>query len=89
MQSMAVLALQEVAEAYLVSLFEDTNLCALHAKRITITNNDSKTEIYNIFYYFQQRKLSFSTLFTYYFFVFLFFTSVITIVKLARRLRGE
>ena len=32
----AVTALQEVAEAYLVLLFEDTNLCAIHAKRVTI-----------------------------------------------------
>ena len=31
-QSAAVMALQEVAEAYLVGLFEDTNLCAIHAK---------------------------------------------------------
>ncbi|KAI3684570.1 hypothetical protein L6452_33794 [Arctium lappa] len=35
-QSHAVLALQEAAEAYLVGLFEDTNLCAIHAKRITL-----------------------------------------------------
>lgn len=33
-QSTAILALQEAAEAYLVSLFEDTNLCAIHAKRV-------------------------------------------------------
>ncbi|KAJ0919717.1 putative transcription factor Hap3/NF-YB family [Helianthus annuus] len=33
-QSHAVLALQEAAEAYLVGLFEDTNLCAIHAKRV-------------------------------------------------------
>merc|ERR1719169_54806 len=31
-QSTAVLALQEAVEAYLVGLFEDTNLCAIHAK---------------------------------------------------------
>jgi hypothetical protein len=35
-QSTAVLALQEASEAYLIGLFEDTNLCAIHAKRITI-----------------------------------------------------
>jgi histone H3 len=39
-QSTAMLALQEAAEAYLVSLFEDTNLCAIHAKRITIMPKD-------------------------------------------------
>jgi histone H3 len=39
-QSQAVLALQEAAEAYLVGLFEDTNLCAIHAKRITIMPKD-------------------------------------------------
>ena len=39
-QSQAVLALQEAAEAYLVSLFEDTNLCAIHAKRVTIMPKD-------------------------------------------------
>ena len=39
-QSAAILALQEAAEAYLVSLFEDTNLCALHAKRVTILPKD-------------------------------------------------
>lgn len=35
-QSSAIGALQESAEAYLVSLFEDTNLAAIHAKRVTI-----------------------------------------------------
>ena len=39
-QSSAVMALQEAAEAYLVSLFEDTNLCAIHAKRVTIMPRD-------------------------------------------------
>lgn len=41
-QSSAIAALQEAAEAYLVGLFEDTNLCALHAKRVTITPRDLK-----------------------------------------------
>ena len=36
----AVMALQEAAEAYLVCLFEDTNLCAIHAKRVTIMPKD-------------------------------------------------
>ena len=35
-QSAAILCLQEAAEAYLVGLFEDTNLCAIHARRVTI-----------------------------------------------------
>ena len=35
-QSNALLALQEASEAYLVGLFEDANLCAIHAKRVTI-----------------------------------------------------
>nr|CDM80488.1 unnamed protein product [Triticum aestivum] len=39
-QSHAVLALQEAAEAYLVGLFEDTNLCAIHANRVTIMSKD-------------------------------------------------
>ena len=39
-QSAAVLALQEASEAYLVGLFEDTNLCALHSKRVTIMPRD-------------------------------------------------
>lgn len=39
-QSAAILALQEASEAYLVGLFEDTNLCALHAKRVTIMPKD-------------------------------------------------
>ena len=36
----AILALQEAAEAYLIGLFEDTNLCAIYAKRITIMPKD-------------------------------------------------
>ena len=39
-QSAAILCLQEAAEAYLVGLFEDTNLCAIHARRVTITPKD-------------------------------------------------
>ena len=36
----ALLAMQEAAEAYLVRLFEDSNLCAIHAKRVTILPKD-------------------------------------------------
>ena len=36
----ALLGLHESAEAYLVKLFEDTNLCAIHAKRVTIMPKD-------------------------------------------------
>ena len=39
-QSTAVLALQEASEYYLVGLFEDTNMCTLHGKRVTITPKD-------------------------------------------------
>lgn len=39
-QSMAIMALQEASEAYLVGLLEHTNLLALHAKRITIMRKD-------------------------------------------------
>ncbi|GBF89026.1 histone [Raphidocelis subcapitata] len=39
-KSTELLALQEAAEAYLVGLFEDTNLCAIHAKRVTIMPKD-------------------------------------------------
>ena len=39
-QSQAVVALQEEAEAYLVHLFEDSNLEAIHAKRVTIQAKD-------------------------------------------------
>ena len=39
-QTTAIIALQEASEAYLVGLFEDTNLCAIHAKRITIMPKD-------------------------------------------------
>ena len=39
-QSTAILALQEAAEAFLVGLFEDTNECAIHAKRVTIMPKD-------------------------------------------------
>lgn len=39
-QSSAVMAIQEAAEAYLTGLFEDTQLCAIHAKRVTIMPRD-------------------------------------------------
>jgi histone H3 len=40
LNSEALLALHEASEAYLTSLFEDTNLCAIHAKRVTIMPRD-------------------------------------------------
>jgi histone H3 len=39
-QASALLAIQEASEYYLVGLFEDTNLCAIHAKRVTIMPKD-------------------------------------------------
>ena len=41
-QSAAILCLQEAAEVYLVGLFEDSNLCAIHARRVTIMPRDIK-----------------------------------------------
>ncbi len=39
-QEKAVAALQEASEAYLTGLFADTNLCAIHGKRVTIMPKD-------------------------------------------------
>ena len=39
-RSSALMAIQEAAKAYLVRLFKDTNLCAIHAKRVTIMPKD-------------------------------------------------
>ncbi len=36
----ALLTLQEAVEAYMVTVFEDANLCAVHAKRVTIMPKD-------------------------------------------------
>ena len=40
-QSSAIVILQTVAEAYLVSHFEDAGLCAIHAKRVTVMPKDT------------------------------------------------
>jgi len=39
-QSPAILALQEAAEDYLVQLFAEAQLCAIHARRVTVMPND-------------------------------------------------
>merc|ERR1712127_484130 len=39
-QGNALVALQEASEAYIVGLFEDTNLCCIHAKRQTVMKKD-------------------------------------------------
>ena len=39
-QASAIAALQEATEAYMVSLFEDSNLCAIHGKRVTVQPRD-------------------------------------------------
>ena len=39
-QASAIAALQEATEAYMVSLFEDSNLCAIHGKRVTVMPKD-------------------------------------------------
>ena len=36
----SLFALQEMSEAFIVALFEDTNLCAIHAKRVTVMTKD-------------------------------------------------
>ena len=36
----SLLAIQEATEDFLVHLFEDCNLCAIHAKRVTIMPKD-------------------------------------------------
>lgn len=41
-QASAIMALQEASEAYLVGLFEDVNLCAIHANRVTIQPKDMR-----------------------------------------------
>ena len=40
MQRVTAEALQEAAEYYIINLFDDANLCALHAKRITLQPKD-------------------------------------------------
>ena len=40
LQSSAVLVLQEASEAFLVGLMEQANLCAIHAKRVTLMPQD-------------------------------------------------
>ena len=44
-QAVAMVALQEASEAYLVGVFEDANLCAIHAKRVTVMKQDIKESI--------------------------------------------
>ena len=39
-QSSAIAAIQQAAEAYLIGLFEDSNLCCLHAGRVTVMAKD-------------------------------------------------
>ena len=40
MQASACLAMQEATEQYLVGLFEDSNMCAIHGKRVTVMVKD-------------------------------------------------
>lgn len=50
-QVSAIDAIHYAAEIFLVALFEDANLCAIHAKRVTI---QPRVRFYNIFYNFMQ-----------------------------------
>ena len=43
-QSAALGALQEASEGYIVELFEDSNLCAIHAKRVTVMPIDIRLD---------------------------------------------
>lgn len=76
-QSTAVLALQEAAEAYLVGLFEDTNLCAIHAKRVTIMYDAIQL------FFLNSTSAHSNSL------VFLFLSDRPKDIQLARRIRGE
>jgi histone H3 len=40
MQSTAILALQEAVEYFMVDVFSDTNLCAMHSKHVTFMKKD-------------------------------------------------
>ena len=73
-QSSAIGALQESVESYLVSLFEDTNLCAIHAKRVTIQSVRLAACVHTCAH-------SVSTE--------LYLTTLQKDIQLARRLRGE
>ncbi|KAE8669031.1 histone H3.2 [Hibiscus syriacus] len=74
-QSSAVAALQEAAEAYLVGLFDGINLCAIHAKRVTIMPKDiqlaRRTRDINHFIIFSPFLSSFSDICNFPDFVFL------------------
>jgi hypothetical protein len=50
-QASALEALQNAAEDYLVKLFEDANLCCLHAKRVTIMPRDIQVSTPSLFCY--------------------------------------
>ena len=39
-QAEAMMALQESAEAHIIGIFEDANLCTIHAKRVTVMPRD-------------------------------------------------
>lgn len=41
-QSAAIGALQEASEGFITTLFDDTNLCAIHARRVTVSVRDMK-----------------------------------------------
>eukprot|EP00804_Cyclotella_cryptica_P009112 CCRYP_003190-RB/>CCRYP_003190-RB protein AED:0.26 eAED:0.26 QI:0/-1/0/1/-1/0/1/0/83 len=44
-QSTSLLAMQESVEAFSIGLFEDANLCAIHAKRVTIMPKDMQLSL--------------------------------------------
>jgi histone H3 len=54
-QAGALHALQEATEAYIIGLFEDTNLCAIHANRWEAVNGIMRVELIFIFIYIFHR----------------------------------
>lgn len=84
-QGSAVLALQESAETYLTALFEDSMLCALHAKRVTIFPRGKSTINSVTFFWTLQHTNTNSSSTS----LIVLIILVVSDMQLSRRLRGE